>query len=132
MKNWVSSHKVAAILLTLALVIAAVLLVWVETSRAPGPSRSDVPEGTETTIEGEVVCLPHKDTSGPQTLECAYGVKLADGTYYGLEDTDENYRNISALPVGKKARITGTLREESSDRYQSTGVFTVTKSEAVE
>lgn len=130
MKSWVASHKIAAILLTFALAIAAILLIWVETSRAPGPT-DDPSVGSETTIEGEVVCLPHKDTSGPQTLECAYGVKLEDGTYYGLEDTDGAYQNISSLPVGKQARLTGTLKEEPSDRYQSVGVFTVTNSEVI-
>jgi hypothetical protein len=133
MKSWVTSHKFLAIGLLLALALAAVLLVWVETSRAPAPSNgSTTPVGVETTIEGEVVCLPHKDTDGPQTLECAYGIKLVNGTYYGLRDANDKYENISRLPTGKKARLTGTLKEESSDIYQSIGTFTVTSAKVVD
>ena len=93
------------------------------------PPAPGVPTNTETTITGGVVCLPHKDTSGPQTLECAYGIKLADNTYYALRDSDSTYANISLLPTGKQARVTGTLKEEQSDIYQSKGTFTVTKAE---
>lgn len=133
MKSWVLSHKLIAAVLFVVVVVVAILLLWVETSKAPAPPNNTTPPiGQETTIEGDIVCLPHKDTSGPQTLECAYGVKLNNGTYYGLADSDGTYRNISSLPVGKKARLAGTLREEPSNQYQSVGVFTVTKTQTLE
>lgn len=133
MKSWVTSHKFLAAGLGVAIVLVAVLLLWVEVSRAPAPSSGDTtPIGMETTIEGEIVCLPHKDTDGPQTLECAYGIKLANGTYYGLHDSNDNYENISGLPTGKNARLTGTLKLGSSDRYQSIGTFTVVAAETLE
>ena len=111
------------------------LFITVEKSNAPAPpsgNNNDQPISMDMTIEGEVVCLPHKDTDGPQTLECAYGIKLADGTYYGLSDSSENYEHISALPTGKKAKLTGTLKLEPSDRYQSVGTFTITESETLD
>jgi hypothetical protein len=116
--HWIGS--VLALVVFLAFIGATMLL------------RDDSPKNGEQTIEGEIICLPHKDTSGPQTLECAYGVKLADGTHYGLRDSGTAYENVSGLPTGKKARLTGTLKLESSDRYQSVGTFTVTNSEVVD
>jgi hypothetical protein len=64
-------------------------------------------------IEGEVVCLPHRDTSGPTTLECAYGLKTDDGKYYGLDAS----RLSAALPpeyqVGDRISVEGTLVQQS-------------------
>ncbi len=37
------------------------------------------------TLTGEMVCLPHKDTTGPQTKECAIGMKTDVGEHYGLD-----------------------------------------------
>lgn len=137
MKRWILQHKILAYLLGLILAMILVLLFAVETTRAPGPSTSngnnnDAPIGVEMTIEGEVVCLPHKDTDGPQTMECAFGVKLDNGTYYALSDSKEDYSNVSSLPTGKRARLTGTLKQEPSDKYQSTGTLTVTKAEQLQ
>ena len=45
-----------------------------------------VPETSyEGTFIGTPTCLLHRDTSGPQTLECAVGIRFDDGTYYALD-----------------------------------------------
>lgn len=76
-------------------------------------------------IKGEIVCLPHKDMNGPVTLECAFGLKSMDGKYYGLEDTDLEYKNISSLPNGKIVVITGKLREAPESNYDIKGVIRI-------
>ena len=43
------------------------------------------PADNRAMLEGEFVCLPHTDTTGPQTEECAFGLKTADGKYYALD-----------------------------------------------
>lgn len=35
-------------------------------------------------VSGTLACLPHKNT-GPQTLECAIGLRTDDGRYYSLK-----------------------------------------------
>jgi len=35
-------------------------------------------------FEGKIVCLPHVNTDGPQTLECMSGLQTNDGKYYLL------------------------------------------------
>lgn len=112
------------------LVIGVVLVARPDTNENESPTPTP-PTRSEKTVEGEIVCLPHKDTDGPQTLECAYGVKLDDGTYYAVADSDPNYTNIDGLPVSKRARLTGTFEEKTSEQYQSVGVLTITKAEAL-
>jgi hypothetical protein len=77
------------------------------------------------TVKGEFVCLPHKDQKGPQTLECAFGLRGEDGTYYALKDSDPTYKNVSGLPSGKKISVTGLFIPQSDTKYQSIGVIEV-------
>ncbi len=74
---------------------------------------------------GRVVCLPHKNTDGPQTMECAFGFRDYQGTYYALRDTDPEYKNISNASMDSFVTIHGNLKPESSDRYQSVGVIDI-------
>jgi hypothetical protein len=76
-------------------------------------------------VKGEVVCLPHKDTDGPQTLECAYGLKSTDGKYYALRDSDPEYKNLSLLPTGEVAVVSGTLFEDPGSKYDTVGVIEI-------
>ncbi len=83
--------------------------------------------GTETkTFNGTLVCLPHKNTSGPQTMECAYGLHDDSGVYYSLRDTDPNYGNIMTAPMNTPVTVTGTLTVQDDAKYQSIGIIAVT------
>lgn len=42
----------------------------------------------ETTLTGISTCLPHKNTGGPTTLECAFGIRTDDGVHYALDMSD--------------------------------------------
>lgn len=75
------------------------------------------------TIEGMVTCLPHKNSDGPTTLECAVGLK-SDETYYGLSGA-ANSELASAAGSEKKVKVHGTFQEQSSDKYTMKGVITV-------
>lgn len=89
------------------------------------------PTGTvsyDTSLEGEVVCLPHKDTSGPQTLECAIGLKTAEGTHYALDAGDVN---PPPYTTGQRIRANGLVTPVemlSSDHWQKyaiKGIFSI-------
>lgn len=54
----------------------------------------------QATLTGQYGCLDHKDKSGPQTMECAIGLKTADGKAYALD--------LSALPLSQATSATGT------------------------
>ena len=73
----------------------------------------------DVTIKGESTCLPHKG-SGPQTLECAQGVKTTSGAYYAIDGVvDRNNKDNSI-------EVTGTLRPASTDTtYDIAGTIKV-------
>ena len=75
------------------------------------------------TLEGTVVCLPHKNGDGPNTLECAIGLK-SDDKYYGLSGATQSELAGSAGSE-RKVKVSGELQEQSSDKYTMAGVITV-------
>lgn len=84
------------------------------------------PKGTGiVTTSGTILCLPHKNQQGPQTMECAYGLKAANGTYYGLTDSDPAYKNISGIPMNQKVEVTGVINLTTSSIYDTIGNITV-------
>ena len=101
------------------------------------PESCSTPDGkhyinqhTEVSLEGTAVCLPHKNTEGLQTLECAVGIKTADGTFYGVSgDTS----NVLAKNTGtnKKVRITGKIEPSTDTIYNITQLIAVTKIELI-
>jgi hypothetical protein len=97
--------------------------------------QADVSEFTpqRMTLTGKQVCLPHKDTSGPQTLECAFGMQADNGFYYALD-----FGLMSQTPPevlnGERFRASGVftpiemLSSDHMRKYDIVGVFTVTDS----
>lgn len=72
------------------------------------------------TVSGTYVCLPHKDTKNPQTMECAYGLLTAEGTYYAL-DLQKLIPHIPTVSMGEKVTVTGLfvrLEALSTDFWQ--------------
>lgn len=101
------------------------LLVWVNPAKAPTVPVVVPPAGV-ISIEGVMVCLPHKNTSGPQTTECAFGLKDDTGRYFALADTDPNYGNIMGVGGGERIKVDGTFEPKSTSNYQDMGIIHVT------
>ena len=79
----------------------------------------DVNENIE--LFGTQVCLPHKDTAGPQTEECAIGLKAEDGYIYGLDTSGLQPDAIGELYGGARVRIVGyyvPAEALSTNQYQ--------------
>lgn len=103
------------------------------TSSVVTPSWSEpVPAGQQS-IEGTYVCLPHKDTGGPQTLECALGLKADDGKHYALVSAGATSYSASATtPTGVRVRVTGhvtptmALSDSRWEVYDIAGTISVT------
>ncbi len=85
------------------------------------------------TLSGDVVCLPHADTTGPQTKECAYGLKTESGEYYAL-DLALMSQQHAPLETGERISANGLITPIemlSSDhwkKYTIEGIFSVTDS----
>jgi hypothetical protein len=76
-----------AIAIVLGIIVVAGAFWFYPSEKAVTDDRvMGVPETSyEGTFIGTPTCLPHRDTSGPQTLECAMGIRFDDGTHYALD-----------------------------------------------
>ncbi|RJR16199.1 hypothetical protein C4579_00590 [Candidatus Microgenomates bacterium] len=86
----------------------------------------------EMTLQGTYICLPHKDTSGPQTLECAFGLQTSEGNF--ALDTSPLAQDVMVdFPIGELIQVTGfvtpleRLSPDSPQRkYDIAGTVVVT------
>lgn len=108
-----------------ALIIFAVVAIAIAWPARKENSSERTPifrNGEIVTVEGTYVCLPHKDTTGPQTDECALGIKTDDNRYYGLQVLSDGYDALSGLSSGDRLEARGTFQKRDSI-YQSSGVI---------
>ncbi len=69
----------------------------------------------EQVFEGMYVCLPHRDTGGAQTMECALGMQTDDGKYYAINATNAGSESkVGITPTGVRIRLVGTLTGASA------------------
>lgn len=107
---------IAIILLLCAAIIAVFALISLTKPEPNDSMQSPV------ALSGEIVCLPHKDTSGPVTLECAYGLLADDGRYYGLRNYD-----ATGIDVQQPVTVEGDLKPELSEIYDISGTIDIHK-----
>lgn len=84
-----------------------------------GNQSSPTPISTNSiTIEGKIVCLSNKDTSGPQTFECAIGLKGNDGKNYGLKNLSQQDLISGKFPTGSRVKVTGRFEKtDINEKY---------------
>lgn len=82
-------------------------------------------------FEGRATCLPHKDRTGEQTLECALGLKTDAGTFYALDGSGLEPGALITLNESVRVRVSGLvvpIEAISSDtwaRYDIIGIMRV-------
>lgn len=142
---------VAVILLLLALLGSYVFIPRAlppapeanESSPIASPSETGTPSpppaATEENIElrGTQTCLTHKDTTGPQTMECAIGLAADDGYNYALDTSALQPDAVNELYGGGRVRIRGwfvpaeALSADHFQKYQMRGIVRVTLIERI-
>lgn len=75
------------------------------------------------TKQGTITCLKHANATGPQTMECAIGLELADGTAYGLQSDDPT--TVGSIPTGETVTVTGTIVTSENTMYATLGTIRV-------
>lgn len=98
-------------------IIAALCSVFVAVSAVAAyayknPSLADRLMGSpdtpyEATFSGTTTCLPHRDTSGPTTMECALGLKTDEGFHIGLDMSAVQMEAGSGLDTGEDVTVSG-------------------------
>lgn len=116
--------KTTTIILAIAgLAVVGVLFWWVLGSNESVPETPlGAPRDGTVTLAGTMVCLPHRDTSGPQTMECAYGLLGDDGNYYGLTDVDSSAdAAITSFATESRVQVSGDFMLGEDERYATVG-----------
>lgn len=117
-----SASKILLAVVAATFIVAALVLsiIAVRNDGKKDDASKNTSNNQQITVEGMFVCLPHKDKDGPQTLECAFGIKTDKDKYYGLE-----FKDPSDFPMGgERMRVTGALKE-TNDIYDSEGNIVV-------
>jgi hypothetical protein len=81
---------------------------------------------TSVTLDGELVCLPHR--AGRQealTQACAVGLRTPAGRLYALGDINADLMQGN-VAVGQPVQVSGHLRAEMDQRYEALGTIEVT------
>ena len=112
-------HLVAAciVVVLLAAAIVAITIALVANTQKQTPTVTQ-----NFSVSGEMVCLPHKDTTGPQTLECAYGLITDDDRYYALQFGDLLTLDVQ---MGQRVHVKGTLTTGGDSKYNIVGTVTI-------
>ncbi|MES2930749.1 MAG: hypothetical protein V4665_03115 [Patescibacteria group bacterium] len=84
------------------------------------------------TLSGTYVCLPHLDTKGPQTEECAFGLQTDDGVYYAVNfgasaDAMNQFQTRAHITAEGFVVIKEALSSDQWAKYNMKGIFTITK-----
>ncbi len=83
------------------------------------------------TLTGVYGCLPHLDTTGPQTEECAFGFKTDDGVYYAVNfgasaDAMMQFQAGARITAEGHIVIKEALSSSEWAKYNMRGIFTIT------
>jgi hypothetical protein len=106
--------------------------VRIGSPQSTSDSRDLDPTPRTVTLSGTYVCLPHLDTTGPQTMECAFGLKTDDGVYYAVNfgasaSAMEQFQSGAHVTAEGFVVIKEALSSNQWAKYNMKGIFTVTK-----
>lgn len=121
-------RRPTVIILSVITLLVVTGLAWAYASAltSPLPDPSEGVNPGPLTVSGQIVCLPHKNTSGPQTLECAMGLKSEDGRYYGLRYQDQKPLGDTSLSTETRVTVHGTVAKPTDDeKYDVAGNISV-------
>ncbi len=101
---------------------------------APVNSDQGIDKGIsrQITVDGKFTCLPHRNTSGPQTMECAFGIKetnTGDNYALNLEALSESDKTL--VSSGANIRVSGlmvpaeALSSDNWQKYNMEGIISV-------
>ncbi len=125
--------KTFAIIISVLVVLVIGFFVFNQYIYDQKQGTGEAVEPYRATLSGEYVCLPHTDTTGPQTMECAYGIKTDAGEYYGVDFMLMSELQTE-LQVGQRFTANGVItpiERLSTDHwriYPIEGIFSVTDS----
>jgi hypothetical protein len=105
---------------------------WLIIAASKG-SYSELPQ--QQTLVGTWECLPHKDTTGPQTMECAFGIFVDETHEHYAVDTSLMSTYPVDYPTSTKVRASGIVTPveqlSSVQKYNIAGILRATVIEKI-
>jgi hypothetical protein len=115
----------ALVWIVIGIVVLIALAVWAYGFFST-PAPQSMQQSEQVTVAGKIVCLPHRNQSGPQTLECAYGLEGDDGQYYGLTDiAAPTAEAVTTFPTNTHVVVRGMLTLADDQRYATIGTIEI-------
>jgi len=103
-------HRSNPLLLASTLLVAVGCILLTSCSAAPSaPKGNDESVPRRASLSGITVCLPHRDTSGPHTMECAFRLKTDRGSHYALDHRVLSSDVFLDAPTNERVTLEGTL-----------------------
>ena len=90
------------------------------------------PTPQDATLSGTYGCLPHANPNGPQTEECAFGIKSDDGVWYAVNfgqsaDAMQQFRSGAHVTLRGFVVPKEALSSDHWALYDMKGIFTATE-----
>lgn len=125
--------RIGQVVIMIIFVIGIVFSIWWFT-KTGSEMATNIPPVGPIELQGEIVCLPHKNSNGIHTLECAYGLLDDNSNYYSLRDNiaTSGPSIITSVPTGSKVEVTGYFTTEESDKYNTVGSISIDELEIVD
>lgn len=122
------------IILEIVIAVAVLVVGYFALANMPPKEAPATTDATpqEMTLSGTYICLPHLDTSGPQTEECAFGLKTDDGVYYAVNfgqsaGAMEQFQSGAHITAEGFIVLKEALSTDQWAKYNMKGIFTITR-----
>ncbi len=129
-----TTHKTVFLLVVAVLLAAVGYAIFTQYGSQSALSSDEVLDATpqNVTLSGTFECLPHKDTSGPQTMECAFGFRTDDGVHYAVNfgasaDAAAQFQSGAHVTADGNVVIKEALSSDHWQKYNMEGIFTITE-----
>ncbi len=115
-----------------ALIIVGLVGYVIFSGASPKEIENLDPTPKNVTLSGTYVCLPHVDKTGPQTDECAFGLKTDEGVYYAVNfgassSAMEQFMSGQRITASGFVVIKEVLSSDHWAKYDMEGIFTITE-----
>lgn len=129
--NMINKNILAVLVVLIATGVAGYFLYFGMFLTKSEPVNLD-PTPQNVTLSGTYVCLPHLNASGPQTTECAFGIKTDDGVYYAVNfgqsaNAMTQFQSGAHITADGFVVIKEALNTDQWQKYNMKGIFTITK-----
>lgn len=123
------------ILVDMLIVIALIVgIQFMHTDQQPTNTGSGLIVPQQVTLEGVYTCLPHRDTTGPQTMECALGMQATTNRFYALDLSSIPASQKMGLATGSGVRVQGLMTPVemlNSDQWQKYYIVGIIKADTL-